>query len=126
MIAELKASSPIHNDLAQQLAEKWGVSIHAVRAAAVRTDGVEYIRLPQSEAAELSSSASATEPSIKANAKRVVDYMILSSKTQAALAQDVRQWIGLGWMPLGGVASAAFGMSPVGGNQYLQAMVKYA
>ena len=29
-------------------------------------------------------------------------------------------------VPMGGICAAAFGMSPIGGNQYCQALVKYA
>lgn len=53
------------------------------------------------------------------------EYKILSGKTQAALNQEVRNYIKTGWEPLGGVSAAAFGISPVGGNQYIQAMVRY-
>lgn len=52
-------------------------------------------------------------------------YEILSAKTQAGLNVEVRNKIKKGWIPLGGVSAAAFGISPVGGNQYIQAMVKY-
>lgn len=52
-------------------------------------------------------------------------YTILSAKTQAELSQNVKKYIALGWQPLGGVSAAAFGISPVGGNQYIQAMVVY-
>jgi hypothetical protein len=125
MITELKACSPIHNELAQELADKWGVSIHTVRAAAVRTEGVEYVRLPHNDASPPAQPVPPVQVIRSADAGCIADYMILSAKTQAALAQDVRKWIGVGWTPFGGVSAAAFGMSPVGGNQYLQAMVKY-
>jgi hypothetical protein len=52
-------------------------------------------------------------------------YEILSGKTQAVLNAAVHNKIQQGWIPLGGVSAAAFGISPVGGNQYIQAMVKY-
>lgn len=52
-------------------------------------------------------------------------YIILSGKTQAYLAQEVSKHIKMGWQPFGGVSAAAFGISPVGGNQYIQAMVVY-
>lgn len=35
------------------------------------------------------------------------------------------EYIKNGWHPLGGVSAAAFGISPVAGNQYIQAVVKY-
>jgi hypothetical protein len=52
-------------------------------------------------------------------------YTIVSAKTQQVLVEEVLTKISLGWEPLGGVGAAAFGMSPVAGNQYIQAMVKY-
>ena len=52
-------------------------------------------------------------------------YMIVSSKTQAGLQQDINKYIKIGWQPYGGVGAAAFGISPVAGNQYIQAMVLY-
>lgn len=52
-------------------------------------------------------------------------YKILSGKTQAVLDVEVNNYIKNGWEPLGGISAAAFGISPVGGNQYIQAMVKY-
>lgn len=57
--------------------------------------------------------------------KKMVDYTILSGKTQAVLMAEVVNKMQYGWVPLGGVSAAAFGMSPVGGNQYIQAMAKY-
>ena len=50
-------------------------------------------------------------------------YMIVSSKTQAHLQQEVNKFMKQGWQPFGGVGAAAFGISPVAGNQYIQAMV---
>lgn len=52
-------------------------------------------------------------------------YLILSGKTQAYLEQEVKKYMRDDWQPYGGVSSASFGVSPVGGNQYIQAMVKY-
>ena len=52
-------------------------------------------------------------------------YTIISGKTQAFLSQEINKYIKMGWQPLGGVSAAAFGISPVGGNQYIQAMVVY-
>lgn len=56
--------------------------------------------------------------------KSIVNYKIVSGKTQLELQREVKDSIKMGWVPLGGVSAAAFGMSPVGGNQYIQAMVK--
>lgn len=54
-----------------------------------------------------------------------VDYMIISGKTQAYVEQEVKRYMKFGWQPFGGVSAAAFGISPIAGNQYIQAMVKY-
>lgn len=52
-------------------------------------------------------------------------YTIVSGKTQAVVIEEVVNRLRYGWVPLGGISAAAFGISPVGGNQYIQAMVKY-
>jgi len=52
-------------------------------------------------------------------------YMIVSGKTQAFLQQEVNKHIKQGWQPYGGVSADAFGISPVAGNQYIQAMVVF-
>lgn len=52
-------------------------------------------------------------------------YIIIDGKGIAYLEQEVKKAMELGWQPLGGVSAAAFGMSPVGGNKYIQAMVMY-
>ena len=57
--------------------------------------------------------------------KKPKKYKILSGKTQAYLDEEVNRYIKNGWHPLGGVSAAAFGISPVAGNQYIQAVVKY-
>jgi hypothetical protein len=62
---------------------------------------------------------------IKISEKVVDDYMILSHKTQAGLTMEVQKWIKMRWQPFGAPGAAAFGISPVGGNQYFQAVVKY-
>ena len=55
----------------------------------------------------------------------IFDYKILDDKTISGLSVKVRESMKLRWQPFGGVSAAAFGMSPVGGNKYIQAMVKY-
>lgn len=47
MIAEMKAEAPLDNAKAQAFANKFGVSVHSVRAKAVRTDGIGYVRKPK-------------------------------------------------------------------------------
>ena len=53
------------------------------------------------------------------------DYKVVKGKTRAELEENVKKWMRSGWQPFGAVGAAAFGVSPVGGNQYIQAMVKY-
>ena len=53
------------------------------------------------------------------------DYTVVKGKTSAELVQNVKEKMRSGWQPFGAVGAAAFGISPVGGNQYIQAMVKY-
>ncbi|MDG2460428.1 MAG: hypothetical protein P8M73_06070 [Luminiphilus sp.] len=56
---------------------------------------------------------------------RICDYTVVAAKTQAVLIQGVKAAMADGWIPFGGVSAAAFGVSPVAGNQYIQALVKY-
>ena len=58
--------------------------------------------------------------------KTIIAYEIISAKNKSHLESDVAKKMKSGWQPLGGVSAAAFGMSPVGGNQYIQAMVLYS
>lgn len=57
--------------------------------------------------------------------KEISDYKIERAKTEYELQQNVKRAIKLGWQPFGGVGAAAFGISPVGGNSFMQALVKY-
>ncbi len=52
------------------------------------------------------------------------DYIILSDKLEGALTSQVCKFMKMGYVPLGGISAAAFGASPVGGNRFVQAMVK--
>ena len=52
-------------------------------------------------------------------------YQIISGKTQAEVSMEVGKYLELGYVPFGGISAAAFGISPIGGNQYIQAMVRY-
>ena len=56
---------------------------------------------------------------------QIYDYKVVGGKTKAVLNSEVKNAIAEGWKPFGGVSAAAFGMTPVGGNQYIQALVKY-
>ncbi len=55
----------------------------------------------------------------------VIEYKVLEGKTRAVLDGNVNQHLKKGWHLWGGVAAAAFGISPIGGNQFVQAIVKY-
>ena len=55
----------------------------------------------------------------------ISDYVVVKGKSSAELVQNVKEKMRTGWQPYGAVGAAAFGMSPIGGNQYIQAMVKY-
>ena len=57
--------------------------------------------------------------------RQIIDYMLVSGKTTTVVQEEVQKWISWGWQPMGGICAAAFGMSPVGGNQYCQALVRY-
>jgi hypothetical protein len=56
---------------------------------------------------------------------KVSEYQVIREKTEIVLQQKVNRLIRQGWEPIGGISAAAFGVSPVGGNSFLQAMVKY-
>lgn len=56
---------------------------------------------------------------------KIYDYMVASAKTQNILVYEVNMAMKDGWVPFGGVSAAAFGVSPIAGNQYIQALVKY-
>ena len=57
--------------------------------------------------------------------RRISYYQIVSAKTKAELTQKVNDEMKRGWYPYGGVSFAALGMSPVGGNQFIQAVVRF-
>ena len=62
---------------------------------------------------------------LKDEMSRIVsEYIIVSHKTQAGLMFEVQKLLPT-WQPLGGPGAAAFGISPIGGNNYFQALVKY-
>tara|TARA_Y100000746_G_C15182275_1_gene317833 strand:- start:408 stop:584 length:177 start_codon:yes stop_codon:yes gene_type:complete len=56
---------------------------------------------------------------------KVSEYKVIREKTEILLAQKVNRAIRQGWEPIGGISAAAFGISPVGGNSFIQALVKY-
>ena len=57
-------------------------------------------------------------------AAKIVDYQALRDKTLSGLEAKVKAEMRKGWVPYGGVAAAAFGISPTGGNSFIQAVVK--
>lgn len=58
--------------------------------------------------------------------RQIREYRILSDKSEEGLSSRVSTLLEDGWEPFGGVSFAALGMSPVGGNRFIQAIVKYA
>lgn len=66
-----------------------------------------------------------SKPMEVAKMKEISSYRIERAKTEFELQQKVERAIKLGWQPFGGVGAAAFGVSPVGGNSFMQALVKY-
>ncbi len=54
------------------------------------------------------------------------DYTILDHKTEGGLILEVKKYLSWGWEPIGGVSAAAFGMSPIGGNRFVQAWLNGA
>ena len=56
---------------------------------------------------------------------QITDYMIVRGKFRAELESEVRSKMREGWVPFGGVSAAAFGISTIGGNSFIQAMVRY-
>jgi hypothetical protein len=70
---------------------------------------------------KLSSSSSNNSIGQAAN---IVDYRALRDKTISGLEAKVKAEMRKGWVPYGGVGAAAFGISPTGGNSFIQAVVK--
>ena len=56
---------------------------------------------------------------------QITEYTVVHEKSLMNIEQTVRLKMEQGWVPFGGIGAAAFGISPVGGNSYIQAMVKY-
>lgn len=56
---------------------------------------------------------------------QISGYKLAGAKTKAELQQIVNAHIKDRWFPWGGAGFAALGMSPMGGNQYFQALVKF-
>ena len=56
---------------------------------------------------------------------RISDYIILSEKLEGNLMGRVNVLLKEGWEPIGGVSFAALGASPIGGNRFIQAMIKF-
>ena len=86
---------------------------------------IDAENIAQEKAASAQIMAEALSSTLSGAHRQITDYKVVSGKTIAAVQQDVRKFISLGWQPMGGICAAAFGMSPVGGNQYCQALVRY-
>ena len=96
------------------------------RKALERKKVEETKKAEQKEAAEAKAEMTKTLKSIQNQGNPQIDrYVVVNGKTRQDLENKVHKHLRQGWVPLGGVAAAAFGMSPMGGNSYVQAMVKY-
>ena len=116
---KLKLSNEVKADNEKKEEEK--------RKAVERKKAEDAKKAEQKEAAEAKAEMTKTLKSIQNNqgTPQIVAYKVLSGKARQELTNKVSDHLKKGWVPLGGVAAAAFGMSPVGGNSYAQAMVRY-
>tara|TARA_B110000014_G_C20104066_1_gene580210 strand:+ start:131 stop:691 length:561 start_codon:yes stop_codon:yes gene_type:complete len=78
----------------------------------------------KTKASSSSSSSSSSSNNSIGQAAKIVDYQALRDKTLSGLEAKVKAEMRKGWVPYGGVAAAAFGISPTGGNSFIQAVVK--
>ena len=121
----LKQCTVVTQADAKRIADQTGASLRVIIARAAANGN--YVPNGQT-AAKSARSTSKTQSSASATSEQpsheISDYRIASHKTEADVTQEVNSMLKLGWRPLGGVAAAAFGMSPIGGNHYIQAMVK--
>lgn len=67
----------------------------------------------------------AIKASLNRGSNKITDYTVLREKSMGHLISQVKVHMKKGWVPFGGVSAAAFGIAPVGGNSYIQALVKY-
>ena len=96
------------------------------RKAVERKKAEDAKKAEKKEAAEAKAEMTKTLKSIQNQGKpQIARYTVVSGKTRQELTNKVGAHLRKGWVPLGGVAAAAFGMSPMGGNSYAQAMVQY-
>ena len=58
--------------------------------------------------------------------EHISSYRVVHEKTAAGVQMEVNELIKQGYVPFGGIGAAAFGMSPVGGNSFVQAMVSFS
>jgi len=89
-------------------------------------DRVDAETKAQEEADSARMMAETLSSSLSGVHRQIIDYKLVSGKTTHVVQGEVKALLTWGWQPMGGICAAAFGMSPVGGNQYCQALVKYA
>jgi septal ring factor EnvC (AmiA/AmiB activator) len=96
------------------------------RKAVERKKAEDVKKAEQKEAAEAKAEMTKTLKSIQNKGTPQIDhYKVVKGKTLNELQGNVLKYMGRGYVPLGGVAAAAFGAGIVTGNSYVQAMVKY-
>ena len=116
---KLKLSNEVKADNEKKEEEK--------RKAVERKKAEDAKKAEQKEAAEAKAEMTKTLKSIQNNqgTPQIDHYKVVKGKTLNDLQGQVSKFMRRGYVPLGGVAAAAFGMAPMGGNSYVQAMVKY-
>ena len=82
----------------------------------------EAKKAEQKDKADMQKAIKAT---LNQGSNKITDYTVVHEKVIHLLISEVKVHMKQGWVPFGGVSAAAFGISPVGGNSYIQAMVKY-
>ena len=96
------------------------------RKTVERKKAEEAKKTEQKEAAEAKAEMTKTLKSIQNKGTPQIDtYKVVKGKTLNELQGQVLKYMRRGYVPLGGVAAAAFGAGVLTGNSYVQAMVKY-
>ena len=92
------------------------------KKALERKKAEEAKKAEQKDKADMQKAIKAT---LNQGSNKITDYTVVHEKVIHLLISEVKVHMKQGWVPFGGVSAAAFGISPVGGNSYIQAMVKY-
>ena len=94
----------------------------AKKKALERKKAEEAKKAEQKDKADMKKAIKAT---LNQGSNKIPDYTVVHEKVIMRLISEVEVHMKQGWGPFGGVSAAAFGIAPVGGNSYIQAMGKY-